>query len=510
MLFTSYGFLGFVAVLILVYYWIPRRYQWRILLVADYLFYAAAGVTCVPYILTTTVTTYAAAVFIGRNMDRQDAYLIGHKAELSGEERRAYKERQQKRRFWCVAACVLLNIGILAAVKCGKFDSLILPLGISFYTLQSLGYLIDVYRGTVPAEKNLFRFALFVSFFPQLIQGPISRFGDLAKSLYGGHAFDSRTVCYGLQRILWGYFKKLVIADRILMGVGTIIGSAELYQGAYIFVGMLFYTVELYADFTGGIDIAIGIAQALGITVEENFRRPYFSKSLKEYWRRWHISMCSWFRDYVFYPVSVCRPMQKLVKYVRGQFGAAAGKRLPVYVSSSAVWLATGLWHGISLNFVVWGLANWFVLMVSEELEPVYAGFHRRFHVKKSMVYQLFQMFRTFLLVCCLNLFDCYASFGTTAKMFFSMFTVQNWNILWDGSLMNIGLQAHDYVVLAIGVALLVAVSVAQRGGSVRNRIARYAYPVRFAVWYGMFLAVLLMGVYGIGYDASQFIYNRF
>lgn len=130
--------------------------------------------------------------------------------------------------------------------------------------------------------------------------------------------------------------------------------------------------------------------------------------------------------------------------------------------------------------------------------------------MKKSRVYQLFQMFRTFLLVCCLNLFDCYASFGTTAKMFFSMFTVQNWNILWDGSLMNIGLQAHDYVVLAIGVALLVAVSVAQRGGSVRNRIARYAYPVRFAVWYGMFLAVLLMGVYGIGYDASQFIYNRF
>lgn len=510
MLFTSYGFLGFVAVLILVYYRIPKRYQWQLLLVADYLFYAAAGVTCVPYILTTTVTTYAAAVFIGRNMDNQGAYLIEYKAELSREERRAYKERQQKRRFRYVMACVLLNIGILAAVKCGKFDNLILPMGISFYTLQSLGYLIDVYRGTVPAEKNLFRFALFVSFFPQLIQGPISRFGDLEKSLYGGHDFDSRTVCYGLQRILWGYFKKLVIADRILMGVGTIIGSAKLYQGAYIFVGMLFYTVELYADFTGGIDIAIGIAQVLGITVEENFRRPYFSKSLKEYWRRWHISMCSWFRDYVFYPVSICRPMQKLVKYARGQFSAAVGKRLPVYVSSFAVWLATGLWHGISLNFVAWGLANWFVLMVSEELEPVYAGFHRRFHVKKSMIYRLFQMLRTFLLVCCLNLFDCYAKFGTTVKMFFSMFTVHNWNILWNGSLMNIGLQAHDYAVLAIGVALLAAVSVAQRGGSVRDRIAKYACPVRFAVWYGMFLAVLLMGVYGIGYDANQFIYNRF
>lgn len=508
MLFTSYRFLGLTAVLFVVYYLIPKKYQWKLLLAVSYLFYAAAGAECVIYILVTTVTTYLAADRIGKNADRQGCYLKEHKGELSKEERRDYKDRQQRIRFRWLAACVLFNIGILAAVKCSNF--LVAVMGISFYTLQALGYLIDVYRGTIPAEKNLFRFALFISFFPQLVQGPISRFGDLEESLFREHSFEGRTVCYGLQRILWGYFKKLVIADRILRGVTTIIGDTHAYQGAYIFVGMLFYTLELYADFTGGIDITIGIAETLGITLQENFKRPYFSKSLKEYWRRWHISMCSWFRDYIFYPVSICKPMQKFSKFTRKQFGEKVGRRLPVYVSSFMVWLATGLWHGVSWNFIAWGMANWLVLMVSEEFEPAYEKFHKGFQIGESMLYKIFQMARTFLLVCCLNLFDCYASLADTFQMFASMFTVHNWEILWDGSLMALGLTALDYIILAVGVTVLVSVSLLQRSGSVRDRIAKHAYPVRFAVWYGLFLVVLLMGAYGIGYDASQFIYNRF
>lgn len=508
MLFTSYRFLGLTAVLFVVYYLIPKKYQWQLLLAVSYLFYVAAGAECVIYILITTVTTYLAAVQIGKNADRQSCYLKEHKEELSKEERRDYKDRQQRIRFRWLIACVLFNIGILTAVKCSNF--LVAVMGISFYTLQALGYLIDVYRGTIPAEKNLFRFALFISFFPQLVQGPISRFGDLEESLFREHSFHGRTVCYGLQRILWGYFKKLVIADRILRGVTTIIGDTNAYQGAYIFVGMLFYTLELYADFTGGIDITIGIAETMGITVQENFNRPYFSKSLKEYWRRWHISMCSWFRDYIFYPVSICKPMQKFSKFARKQFGEKIGRRLPVYVSSFMVWLATGLWHGVTWNFIAWGMANWLILMVSEELEPAYAKFHNGFQIGESMAYRIFQMARTFLLVCCLNLFDCYTSIADTFQMFASMFTVHNWKVLWDGSLMALGLTALDYIILAVGAIVLVSVSLLQRSGSVRDKIAKYAYPVRFAVWYGLFLVVLLMGAYGIGYDASQFIYNRF
>lgn len=529
MLFTSYAFLGFVAVLFVVYYLIPKQFQWSLLLAASYVFYFIAGPVYLIYILTTTVTTYAAGRLIGRNLSRQSAYIKEHK-ELDREGKRAYKEGCKMVRLRWFLACLLLNLGILAVLKYTNFVisningvlsavgsagqlsflDLMLPMGISFYTFQAMGYLIDVYRGTVSAEENPFRFALFVSFFPQLIQGPISRYSDLAQTLYQEHPFDSKRVCFGLQRMLWGYFKKLVIADRVLVGVNALIGDTETYTGAYVLVVIFFYALELYADFTGGIDITIGIAQVLGVTVQENFIRPYFSKSLKEYWRRWHITMGTWFRDYIFYPISICKPMQRFNKAVRSRLGDAVGRRLPVYLASFVTWFATGIWHGASWNFIVWGLANYAILMISEELEPLYAKFHSRFPVGETWGYRLFRVARTAMLVSCLKIFDCYATITETFRMFLSMFTQGNWHILWDGSLLELGLSALDYGILGMGIVLLSGVSLAQRSGSVREKLSQRPYPVRFVVWYGLFLVVLLMGAYGVGYDASQFIYNQF
>lgn len=535
MLFTSYEFLGFLAVLVVLYYLVPKRCRWMFLLGASYLFYALAGTEYLAYIFFTTVTVYYAALRIERNADRQTAYLKEHKGQLTKEEKKAYKDRQKSVRLRWILAALLLNLGILAVVKYtnfaianlngilhafgeafGKGESrqfsfldLALPMGISFYTFQALGYLIDVYRGTVRAQRNFFRFALFVSFFPQLVQGPISRFGDLSQTLYAEHAFDKRQVSLGLQRILWGYFKKLVIADRMLVGVNAVIGDPEAFQGAWVLVGMFFYALELYADFTGGIDITIGIAQTLGITLQENFERPFFSKSLKEYWRRWHITMGTWFRDYIFYPISVCGFMQKFNKFSRRRLGEAVGKRLPVYLSSFVVWFATGIWHGASWNFIVWGLGNWAVLMVSETLEPLYDRFHQRFGAGGTG-YRIFEVLRTFLLVSALRTFDCYRSVPVTFRMFGTLFRARNWNILWDGSCLGLGLSPLDYGILAAGTLLLLAVSLLQRRGSVRERIFAKPYPVRFILWYGLFLTVLLTGAYGVGYDASQFIYNQF
>lgn len=530
MLFTSYAFLGFLLILIPVYYLVPKRGQWPLLLAASCLFYAASGPQYLLYILVTACTVYAAALCIETNALRQKAYIKAHKEELSREERKAYQNGQKRVRLRWLIACLLLNLGILAVVKYSNFIignlngvirafgggepisflKLALPMGISFYTFQAIGYLVDVYRGAVPAEKNPFKFGLFISFFPQLVQGPISRFGELSKTLCQPHDYDGKRVSYGLQRMLWGYFKKMVIADRVLTGVSTIIGDPGTYNGAYAFVGMLLYTLELYADFTGGIDITIGIAGALGITVQENFHRPYFSKSLKEYWRRWHISMCSWFRDYVFYPVSVCKPMQEFSRFSRKHFGEVVGRRLPVYVSSFVVWSATGIWHGASWNFIVWGIANFVVLMVSEELEPLYGRFHERFSVDGRLSYKIFQVGRTFLLICCLNLFDCYTKVSDTFRMFGSILTASNWKVLWDGSLLSLGMSGLDYGIVAAGCGLMLLVSLWQREGSVRGMIARQPYGMRAAVWCGLFLLIVLMGSYGIGYDASQFIYNRF
>lgn len=530
MLFTSYEFLEFLLVLLLLYYLIPAGWQWKLLLAASFFFYFCASPVYCAYIAVTIVTTWAAGCMIGAARRKRDAYLQENGENLGKEGKKAYKAQVKRRTWRFTLACLLLNLGILAVVKYTnfvianvnavidalgsgspiRFFNIILPLGISFYTFQAMGYIIDVYRGTVEAERNPFKFALFVSFFPQLIQGPISRFGDLKQTLFERHPFHGPTVSLGLQRILWGFFKKLVVADRIVAGVNVLIHDADAYTGAYAFVGMLFYALELYADFTGGIDITIGIAQTLGIRVTENFNRPFFSKNIKEYWNRWHITMGSWFTDYIFYPISVCKPMLKLSKFSRKRFGEVVGKRVPVYLSSFAVWFATGVWHGASWNFIVWGLGNWLVIMVSQELEPLYAKFHGRFHVKEKFGFRLFQVIRTVLLMSVLRMFDCYRNVPLTFRMIGSMFTARNWNVLWDGSLLRIGLSGTDYAVLLFGLVLLVTVSLVQRRGSVRAKIGALPYWGRFTIWYGLFLVVLLAGAYGIGYDASQFIYNQF
>ena len=528
MLFTSYEFIGFVALLLAVYYIVPQKLQWMLLLAFSCAFYYIANPVYLLYIGTTIITTYLVTCQMEKHSDKSNAAIL---REMPKEEKKAYKKQQKAIRLRWLLGCLFLNVGILVVVKysnfiigninavfgeAGKttnqlsFVSLIVPMGISFYTFQAIGYMVDVYRGTVQAEKNPFKLALFISFFPLLVQGPISRFGDLAKTLYAKHPFDGKAVAFGLQRVLWGFFKKLVVADRLMPSVTMLIGDLDSYNGAYAFVGMVFYTIQLYADFTGGIDVTIGIAQALGVTVQENFNRPYFSKSLKEYWRRWHISMASWFRDYIFYPVSSSKPLMKLSKFAKKHVGEAVGKRLPVYIASFLVWFTTGIWHGASWNFIAWGLGNYVILMLSQECEPLYAKFHKRFSVEDKFFYRLFQVGRTFLLICCLNLFDCYVAVGDTFRALGSMVTAANWNILFNGEMLNIGLSMLDYGILLIAMVVLIGVSLVQRGGGVREKIAARPYPVRFVIWFGLFLVVLLVGAYGVGYDSSQFIYNRF
>ncbi|MBO5279188.1 MAG: MBOAT family protein [Lachnospiraceae bacterium] len=529
MLFTSYSFIGFLTILFLLYYSVPKKYQWKLLLMASYIFYAFAGAKFLLYIAATTITTWYAALRIERIRQECTDYRKLHKAEMTKEEKKSHKQAEKKQERVWLLFCLFFNFGILAVVKytnfaianinyflnmAGKaqlnFFSLALPMGISFYTFQSMGYLIDVYRDTNKPEKNLGKFALFVAFFPQLIQGPISRFADLSKSLCEEHGFNKKQVLFGVERILWGFFKKLVLADRIVAAVNTIIHEPETYQGVYVFIGMLFYAYELYADFTGGIDITIGVAQVFGVSIKENFERPYFSKSIKEYWRRWHITMGTWFTDYIFYPVSVSTPMLKLSKFSRAHFGEAIGKRVPVYCSTILVWFTTGIWHGASWNFIVWGLMNCLVIMVSQELEPFYRWFHARFKVRDKWFFRAFQVIRTVLLMSALRMFDCYRDVPLTFKMFADMLTNHNFFVLFEGGLMNLGLTAADYVILTAGLVVLLMVSLKQRGRKIREELYKKPWQLQAAVIYLLFFAVLIFGAYGIGYDASQFIYNQF
>ena len=528
MLFTSYEFIAFMAVVLLAYYLVPKKMQWPLLLVASYVFYWCASPWYLLFIGVTTVSTYGISRMLERVNATQKAYLAEHKAELDKEAKKAYKAKMKAKKWHLLLLCLIFNLGILSVTKytnfvitninaflsgTSKLDlvDMIVPLGISFYTFQSMGYIIDVYRDKQPAQKNFFKLALFVSFFPQLAQGPISRYGDLSKTLYEPHHYDRKTVSYGLMRILWGYFKKVVIADRLVTGVIALVGGQQ-YNGAYVVVAMLFYAFQLYCDFTGGIDITIGIAQTMGITLTENFNLPYFSKNIKEYWNRWHITMGSWFTDYIFYPISVCKPMLKLSKWSREHLGPAVGNRVTVYLSSFAVWLTTGIWHGAAWNFIVWGIMNWVVIMASQEMDPLYAKFHSRFKVKGKAPYEVFQILRTIFLMSAIRMFDCYRDVPLTFKKVGSIFTTFNWNVLFNGSLLKIGLSMADYWVLLAGLAIVFGVSLYKycSGKSVRDGLYAKHQTVFYALMGVLLVLILIFGAYGIGFDSSQFIYSQF
>ncbi len=523
MQFTSFTFLLFAALVMVLYYIIPGKLQWMLLLAASYCFYLYAGWEYLLFILFTTATTYLASLMMAQNLDRQDGYLAAHKAELSREEKKEYKAKVKKiNKYWMIQ-CLVLNFAILAFCKTlllkpvaeavsgatFSFLSLGLPLGISFYMFQSMGYVVDVFRGTVKAEKNPAKLALFVSFFPQLLQGPISKFSDLAPQLFGSHQFSGKELSYGLQRILWGFFKKLVIADRIAVAIGALKGDS--YTGFGFLLLTVFYAVQIYGDFTGGIDITVGLAQCFGIRLEENFIRPFFSKNIAEYWRRWHITLGEWMKSYIFYPISVSSPMRSLSKSARRRFGNF-GKRLPIYVASIATWLCTGIWHGFTPNFALWGMLNCFVIVVSEELAPLYERFHTRFpKLKAKAWYGAFEMLRMFFLMNLIRACDLFPNVGDYFHRMGSLVTTWNVHILWDGSMLNLGLTVMDYIIIACGILLMFVISVLQeRGIKVRDALQARPMVLRHALIWALLVVVLLLGNYGIGYDAGNFIYNQF
>ena len=511
MLFTGYEFIGFVLLLLVLYYAVPPKFQKVVLLAGNIFFYWRSGWSNLIFIGVTILTTYGAALLMGQSAEARKAYLKEHKEDLSREEKKAYKAKEKNKRKLIVAAAMVINVGLLAIVKfTGHFFLFLMPMGISFYTLMSLGYIMDVYWEKQQPERNLFRYALFVSFFPQLVQGPISRFGELSESLFAEHKFDWKNVSFGATRVLWGFFKKLVIADRLAVVIATISGDFETYHGAYIFLEMFLYTIQLYADLSGGIDITIGVAEMLGVHVTENFIRPYFSKSLKEYWRRWHITMSTWFRDYLFYPISITKTMQNFSKFLRAHFGDRVGKRLPVYVASFIVWFVTGIWHGTTSNFIVWGIVNYVILMVSEELEPAYARFHEKYIPAEAKGWRLFMVLRTFTMLCFLKLFDCYQSAGEVFRAYGSAFTFAKYGEMVHGGWLELGMSAVDYVVVAVAVLCMLIVSLVQRSESVRVQLWRKPFALRAGLLMTLFLVTLIFGAYGMGYDASQFIYNRF
>ena len=314
MSFASLPFVGLVAAGVILYYLVPKKLQWVVLLLASMVFYLAGGVKSAVWLVLVAAVTWLTGLLLARQ-----------NARPAPDKQTKAAVRHVKK---CICAvCAVLCFGLLYLMKYWNFTAsalpsalgdklprwdFVVPMGLSYFIFQAVGYVIDVYRGKTDAQKNPLRYGLFVSFFPQMVQGPISRYDQLAPQLTAERSLDWRDLKFGIQLCLWGYFKKLVIADRAAVLVNTVIKDNCPYGGAVIASGILFYCIQLYCDFSGGIDITRGVARLFGIDMAENFRRPIFATSLTDYWRRWHITLGAWMRDYVFYPISLSRGFGKL------------------------------------------------------------------------------------------------------------------------------------------------------------------------------------------------------
>ncbi len=529
MSFTTLQYFIFLTVGVLAYYLIPKSKQWCMLLLLSYVYYCSFTPKTVGFLVFTTISVYIGGRLLGNANDLSKAYLAEHKQEMSKEEKKAYKERTKKTKRLIVVCMLLLNFGMLGAVKYLNFiitnidafvlaighgqyiepTTILLPIGISFYTFQSISYIIDVYQGKYAPEKNVFKFALFVAFFPQLLQGPIGRYDRLAPQLYAGRKFDLKTVEFGVQRIFWGLFKKMVLADRAAVLVTQVCADYQNYGGFYNIMAVLMYSVQLYADFSGGIDVVIGTAQLFGITMDENFRQPYFSKSIGEFWRRWHITLGTWMKDYIFYPFSLSKAMNKFGKWGKKHMGTYLGKTLPVCLANLLIFFIVGIWHGAAWKYIAYGMYNGVIIAVSNLLEPVYHKGLAACHIASdSKGWTAFKIFRTFVLVNIGWYFDIAPNFKVAMTMMVQSVTKLNMHQLTDGSMMRLGLEAFDYAVILFGCVIILVVSILkERGIAIRESVAAKPLVVRWCAYYALIAMILFLGYIG----ATQgFIYAQF
>jgi len=475
MLFNSLQFAFFFVIIVTLYFAIPHRYRWALLLAGSYFFYMCWNWKYIGLIILSTLIDY----FAGSRMS-------------------ALPDRKRRRKYLVLS--LLTNLGLLFAFKYFNFffDSVnagfsllgmsfhipyihvLLPVGISFYTFQTLSYSIDVYRGKIQHERHLGIFALYVSFFPQLVAGPIERASRLLPQFYKENKFDEARVVSGLRLMLWGLFKKIVVANRLALYVDAVYNNAELHSGLTLLIATYMFAFQIYCDFSGYSDIAIGAARVLGYDLMKNFNRPYFARTINEFWSRWHISLSTWFRDYLYFPLGGNR------------------KGTPrMFVNLLIVFLVSGMWHGANWTFLIWGGLHGIYAALSKLTLPARDRLVEFLRAPKVLV-QSVRIFVTFHLVC-FGWIYFRASSLDQANFIVSRIFSMPW-----GNLFITALDQFTYGIVAI-VALL-AVDISQEWFRLSEKFMLRPWTVRWASYVVVIVIMVLIGVF----DESQFIYFQF
>ncbi|MCM1545377.1 MAG: MBOAT family protein, partial [Ruminococcus sp.] len=384
--FSTEYLIMFLPAVALIFAIFPQKCRKYVLLIASYVFVWLISGKLVMYLVLSSLSVHYFGLWLSRIAQKRDeAVKLAERAD-----RKAIKAQFKTQQRNVVILAAVLHFGALVVLKYSPFflgninsvihlfnpnfelviPKMMVPIGISFFTMQAMSYIFDVYRGVVKADENLGRLALFVSFFPQIVEGPICRYNETAEQLWNVKQINFNNLTLGVQRIMFGLMKKIVVADRINLPVKTIFSNYSEYSGGVLALGAVLYTIQLYMDFSGTMDAVIGTAQIFGINMPENFKRPFFSKTISEFWKRWHISLGAWFRDYIFYPVTMSKPMKNLTSSARKKLGNHFGPLLAGSVALFAVWYCNGLWHGSGWQYIFFGMYHFVLILLGSIIEP--------------------------------------------------------------------------------------------------------------------------------------------
>lgn len=514
----------FLPLVVLVYHFSSQKMRRAVLILAGYMFFWSFSQWLVGYLIAVSGLVYGA----GRWMEQLKETGKTRSKGLPSKERSAVKKQYKAKEKRVLIAGIVILLGILAYLKyCNFFiqninrifaasgsgfhlnpQNLLIPIGISFYTLEAIGYMADVYWGRIKAEHNFGKVALFLGFFPQIMEGPISSWNDTADALWECRPVRSENLTKGIIRIAWGLFKKIVVADRLSVLVAAIYDDYTSYHGVMIVVVAIAYTLQLYMEFSGCMDIVIGSGNLFGVDLPENFRQPFFAGNASEFWRRWHITLGTWMKDYIFYPMSLSKKMNKFGKWGKKHFGNTFGRTLPICFANIVIFFIVGIWHGAAWKYIAYGLYNGFIIAISNLLEPVYKKLLNKFHINAtSRGWTLWQIIRTFILVNIGWYFDMADSVSQALCMI--RWSIQGLSFSQlNSSLLDLGIEARDYIIIIAGCIIVFIISVLkEKGIAIRESIAAKPLAVRWIAYYALIAVILIFGYIG----ATQgFIYANF
>lgn len=518
MAFYSLAFFSFVIFFLIIHNLIGEifpKYQWVVRLIAGVTFFIYLSRIRIIYIIASALTIWCGGLVLDRM--EQNGRKLRKSEDLSKEEKKALKQKTRNRKLFVMFLLVAVNLGILIFAKYllpATDHPIALPIGISFYTLMAVSYLVDVYGEKYEPQKNFAKMLLYLCWFPQLIQGPINRYNTVRDSLYATFRLHADDFRYAFYMFLFGAIKKYAIADLLAPMVNeSLNNNSGTYPGSYLLFGAILFAIEQYANFSGGIDMTVGISLMFGVKLDENFRQPYFATSLGEFWRRWHISLGSFMRDYVFYPFVTTKPVSKMNKYIGKRFGNHAARALTGGISNLLVFALVGLWHGREHHYLMWGLYNGIIIALGDAFAPMFAKLNAVLHIKDdSKGLYCFRVFRTFMIIVFAGYFDVIGPVRTGLSCFINTFTLFNAS---SGGAMIAKLFTDDItsvqavVTALIAIILLIINSVVkEKGGSVLGGMIKKPFYVRWIVFF--LLLLLLMYSFTVSSGIRGFMYAAF